>query len=641
VNVLIIEDDASFSDFLVMVLEARGHTVSIAPDAEQGLLAYERADFPLVVLDLILPGMDGLDLCRRIRQAPGGDETLILVSTVREGPEDLQAILAAGADDYLPKPVDHHVLDLRLTVAEQITRLKINESKRHQRENNFQKLVESANAVFWRANLDDWQFVYVSPHAERLFGYSVQDWYSQNFWVDHIHPNDREDAVSYCKTTTEKGEDHEFEYRMIASDGREIWVKDIVSVNRQPGYLTGFLVDITKQREFEQELIYAKQQAEEASEAKSMFLAKMNHELRTPLNSILGFGQLIQMDTESPVSPKHTKWVEQILKAGWHQLDIVNDLLDLASIEAGKLEIHMEPVDLAPQIDYIVDAVTIMSSEHSISVNIADDLNESGKWVVQADRVRLRQALLNLISNSIKYNIEDGAVSIAIEEVAGNRLRIEVRDTGSGISTEDLEVIFDPFSRPYLKGYALEGTGVGLSITRQLVDAMGGAIGVESTVGKGSTFWIEFGKAIVPASPPEITDEIVSREGTEVTTILYVEDSPAHVQLMETLIEELGNIRLFTAHTGKLGIDMARAHQPDLIILDICLPDVDGFSLLKQIQACESIAETPVIALSANAMPKKIEAALDAGFRRYLTKPLDVVKFHNTITTLLENNRAL
>ena len=256
----------------------------------------------------------------------------------------------------------------------------------------------------------------------------------------------------------------------------------------------------------------------------------------------------------------------------------------------------------------------------------------------QKKKSALSQITLNLISNAIKYNREEGNVSITCQQTDGEHIRITVTDTGSGIPEEDQDVLFTPFSRLYLKTYATQGTGIGLTISKHLVEMMGGSIGMESEPGKGSTFWIE----LVQETELESEDDIQAVYPDKVTdtneqhyTLLYIEDSPSHVNLLQAIVDTMPNISLLTAHTPILGLELATAHKPALIILDICLPGMDGYEVLKKLQDNESLHDLPVIAISANAMPREIEEGLRAGFRRYFTKPIKVAEFKNALRELL------
>jgi len=393
----------------------------------------------------------------------------------------------------------------------------------------------------------------------------------------------------------------------------------------------------------EKQLQTAKEAAEKACRARSDLLSQMSHEFRTPLNSILGFAQILEVEAKKDhPGTRERKSVDYILRAGWHLLDLVNDLLDLSIIEAGRVEMHPRVIDPLELIQQCIDIIQPLAEQHNIGIERSYSCSLDRH--IEADPVRIKQVLLNLLSNAAKYNHTDGSITVHCE-LRGERLRISITDTGPGIPADELGELFQPFSPRYLRRHSTEGTGLGLSIASKLMNLMGGDIGVESQPGKGSTFWIELehcapATVTTPAGSPAGTDAATAARSGEDVVILYIEDSPSHLKLVETIVEDIAGIRLLCAHTPLLGLELAKAHRPDIIILDICLPGLSGFEVLEGIQSDEATKYTPVIAVSANAMPTDIEKALRAGFRRYLTKPINVVEFRRVIRELLQNDHA-
>jgi CheY-like chemotaxis protein/anti-sigma regulatory factor (Ser/Thr protein kinase) len=327
-----------------------------------------------------------------------------------------------------------------------------------------------------------------------------------------------------------------------------------------------------------------------------------------------------------------------MVKSGWHLLDLINDVLDLVSIENQRLEIISGAVDPVERILDCLDVMSPLAQERNVTLEFPNRSDCAG-CCVQADALRLKQALLNLIVNAIKYNHQGGSVTVTCGLTNPDRLRINVADTGSGIAQEDLPHIFMPFNRGDKNSYAPAGVGVGLALTKQLVELMGGRVGVESVVGKGTVFWIEL-DCYQGAYSQDVLGSINIQDGEGLAdgyhqVLLYVEDSSSHVRLMQVIVDGMAGIKLLVAHTPELGLEMADSHNPDLIILDINLPGMDGYDMLNKLQECEATKNTPVIAVSASAMPEEVEKGLRSGFRCYLTKPINVDVFRDAVNELL------
>ena len=384
------------------------------------------------------------------------------------------------------------------------------------------------------------------------------------------------------------------------------------------------------------ELESAKFAAEKANLAKSDFLSSMSHELRTPLNAILGFGQLMESDTPPP-SPSQQASINQILQAGWYLLDLINEILDLAMIESGKLSLSLEPVALR---DVMLECRTMIepqAQERGIEMNFAEC---DSPYFVEADRTRLKQILINILSNAVKYNKKGGTVVVSCSTVTTpNRIRVTVTDSGAGLPPDKLAQLFQPFNRLGQQATTEQGTGIGLVVTKRLVELMGGTIGVESTVGTGSVFWFELGSSAAPKTAAEVEAarraQPVLPKDTLVRTLLYVEDNPANLQLVEQLIARRTDMRFLTAEDGNAGVELARSSQPDVILMDIHLPGISGIEALTILRADPTTAHIPIIALSANAIPRDIEKGLEAGFCRYLTKPIKVDHFMDALDEAL------
>ena len=385
------------------------------------------------------------------------------------------------------------------------------------------------------------------------------------------------------------------------------------------------------------ELESARSLADRANLAKSEFLSSMSHELRTPLSAILGFAQLIESGSPPPTTSQKRS-IDQILQAGWYLLELINEILDLALIESGKLSLSLEPISLAEVMHECQAMIEPQAQKRGISVAFPQS---EIPYFVKADRTRVKQTLINLLSNAIKYNRVGGTVEVTCGANTAERIRISVQDTGEGLSPEKLPQLFQPFNRLGQESGVEEGTGIGLVVAKRLVELMGGEIGAESTVGVGSVFWIELNLAAAPqlaagAGEPTAVDHAQVQADAQLRTLLYVEDNPANLMLVEDLIARRPDICLLSAMDGNRGVEIARASRPDVILMDINLPGISGIQALKILRQDPVTAHIPVLAISANAMPRDIEKGLAAGFLRYLTKPIKVNEFMDALDTALE-----
>jgi signal transduction histidine kinase/ActR/RegA family two-component response regulator len=388
----------------------------------------------------------------------------------------------------------------------------------------------------------------------------------------------------------------------------------------------------------------AKLAAESANRAKSEFLSNMSHELRSPLNAILGFAQLMDTGTPAP-TPDQKDSIDQIMQAGWYLLELINEILDLALIESGKISMSPEPMSLAEVLADCLAMIEPQASARGIRVSWA---GPACAMHVRADRTRVKQVFVNLLSNAIKYNREGGAVELSCETRPGDRVRINVRDTGLGLSEGDLAQLFQPFNRLGQAAGAEEGTGIGLVVSKRLVELMDGEIGAHSQVGEGSVFWVDLHAAealdisgLVPLDDSAANHTLLAAPNGPRRTVLCVEDNPANMRLVRRLLLRRPDLVLIEAKDGREGVDLAASEQPDVILMDINLPGISGLTALRILAGDARTAAIPVVAISANAMPHDIAKGLAAGFFRYLTKPIRLHEFLDALDQALENHAPL
>ncbi len=460
---------------------------------------------------------------------------------------------------------------------------------------------------------------------------------------------DQDLAEAGIKLVLSKKQVANYELTARARDGRETPVSlNAATLYDRDRRLQGVFAaarDVSERKRLDQvlleknvELECARLVAEEANHAKSEFLSRMSHELRSPLTAIIGFAQLMESDVEVP-TPGQKESIAQILQAGWHLLTLINEVLDLAKVESRQELVSVEPVSLAECLDECRSMISLQAEQRGLHLIFPEF--ETPCYVL-ADRTRMKQVMVNLLSNAVKYNRTEGTVEVDCLASGAECIRIRVRDTGAGLSPEDLAKLFQPFNRLGQESGVEEGTGIGLVVAKRLVELMGGEIGLESTVGKGSIFWIELPSVSDPltvekdAKPMTAERCYAPRDGL-LHTLLYVEDNPTNMKLIEQVIARLPDLHLLTAVNGPAGIELARSARPDVILMDINLHGMNGFEVLKALRADPATKQIPVIAVSANAMPQDIERGVQAGFLRYITKPIDVDAFMESIHAALND----
>jgi PAS domain S-box-containing protein len=555
---------------------------------------------------------------------------VVSVTALRDGENAIIGYLLIGTDNTARKQVEAEqmLLDQRLRDQQFYTRSLI--------ESN----IDALTITDLRGIITD-----VNQQMEALTGCTRDELIGAPF---KNYFTDPERAEAGIKRILRESKVTNYELTARARDSKETVVSyNATTLHDRDRKLRGVFTaarDVTERKRFELtlqetnvELESAIAAADKANLAKSNFLSSMSHELRTPLNAILGFGQLMASENPAP-TPSQQASIDQILQAGWYLLELINEILDLALIESGKLSISREPVLLDDILLECQSMIEPQAKKRGIRMSFPRFAHPS---YVNADRTRVKQILINLLSNAIKYNKTDGSVVVECAASPPNVIRISIRDTGAGLPPGKLAQLFQPFNRLGQEASAEEGTGIGLVVTKRLVELMGGAIGVESAVGVGSVFWFELISTDAPSLTSDSCEPVPPAQaqvqaGAMLRTLLYVEDNPANLKLIEQLIARRPDMRLLTAVNGNLGLELARAAQPKVILMDINLPGMSGTEAMKILRKDPATAHIPVIALSANAIPHDIEKGLEAGFFRYLTKPIKVNEFMEALDVALE-----
>ena len=499
-------------------------------------------------------------------------------------------------------------------------------------ESRFRQLVENIEEVFILRTTAPYRYVYISPAIEKLFGLTAQEAIAQpEYFLSFTHPDDLE-FVRHAMQEAGDAPEIEVEYRIIRADGETRWVWTRyrhVEVDEGETPLLAIVVsDITAQKEAQQAELSARAEAERANSAKTEFLSRMSHELRTPMNAILGFAQLLEIEAETD---DQRESVRQILKGGRHLLELINEVLDISRIDAGELALSPEPVFVADVVSEVLELVAPLALGRNLTMVTTPGL-ECHEHVL-ADRQRLMQVLLNLVSNSIKYNRHGGEIRLSCATRPSRLFALTVSDTGIGMSESEVRRLFTPFDRLGRESTGEEGTGVGLALSQRLVHLMGGTIEVESQPGVGSRFTVVLplvegvmlGDAAAPSDAAREETSSASAEASPLAvTVAYIEDNLANVRLMERLVERRTGVSLVHAMQGRLGLELVASSMPDLIFLDLHLPDMSGEEVLRRLMADDATRGIPIVVVSADATPGQIRRIIEMGAAGYLVKPFDI-----------------
>lgn len=638
-RVLLVEDDEE--DYMIANdMLARHERVQFVLDwaktYEGALAAIGEQRHDVYLIDYRLGGRTGFELVREgfaerphapVIMLTGQDDRTIDLEASALGVTDFLVkgeLDAAGLERSIRYAVSHHkaLRDLALS------------------EERYSLAVRAANDGIW-----DWDVaagrIYFSTRWYAILGLPDRDAEEHpDLWLSLVHDDDlprvRAAIDNHILGATPQ---LQVEHRMRHADGAWRWVLNRgLAIRDREGVaarMAGSMSDITDRKLAEQAEESARVEAERANRAKSEFLSRMSHELRTPLNAVIGFGQLLELDD---LDARQREGVELILKAGRHLLELINEVLDISRIESGATSISLEPVHLGSVLAEALSLIRPMADE--AQVRLIADPTESADLYVRADQQRLKQVLINLLSNAVKYNRAGGEITVRCDQLPERRVVVAVTDTGHGMSADQLGRLFEPFDRLGAENTSIEGTGLGLSLSKGLIEAMGGTISCDSEPHVGTTMSVELDLA---AAPPAMT---AAGNGasigahvppTDRRTILYIEDNFSNLQLVERVLARIPQARLIPAMQGKLGIDLARQHQPDLIILDLHLPDIHGREVLAQLKHDPATEPIPIVIISADATPAQVSQLRACGAADYLTKPIDIESFLSTVTAVLKD----
>jgi len=617
----------------------------------------------IVIFDINIPGCLAPLLAKVIRQDSAWYNTPILFLSTESKQDNKENYLKLSGDVVLEKNVKPAVFLASVDMLIQRGR-----KERSQRQIAAELLRDTTDIYrlqFDRSEdpmailLED-RIVMANDAANKLFGYEGLESLIGVHPVE-VSPEYQPDGVLSSDSAVQKitkayrdGYGH-FEWMHKKENGEEFPVDVSVTKVLYEGLPALFSVfyDISERKSLEALLINAKKEAESANASKSQFLSSMSHELRTPMNAIMGFSQLLNIENDPPLNESQQENVDEIIKATNHLITLINEVLDLSKIESGGLELSIENVMLGTVISESIKLIEPLAKQRGIDIKILWNNDEIPlenllklQCVVVADYTKLKQALLNLLSNAVKYNSENGHITIEVNCQESIKLtRISIRDTGQGLTQEQQSHLFTAFKRLGAEQTQIEGVGVGLVISKKIIEAMTGSIGVESYVGEGSVFWVELPNGVYAENintdikkHNKCSTGLLSLNIKVEKTVLYIEDNPANLRLVKQVLERMPKVRMLGADNPSLGLELSRTHKPDLILLDINLPEMDGFEVLKKLKIQAETELTPIIAISANAMPKDIDRGVAAGFDHYITKPINVIALQEVVMSILSTD---
>jgi len=651
-HLLVVEDSEDDAELILREVRRGGYAVEFErvetkSDMQQAL---GRGSWDIILSDYSMPQFSAMAALSALKESGLDIPFLVISGTI--GEETAVTALKSGAHDFLLKG------KLARLVPAIERELSDAESRRfrHEAELRYKLLVEQLPIIVYVNPLDKMSSTtYVSPQIQTILGYRPEEWLSDpEFWQNRIHPDDRQSVLTNIERSNLTGTPFDMEYRMLARDGHVVWFQDQTVLVRdhkgQPLYWQGLQIDITKRKQAEEEILKLNAELEQRVEertkelgralrAKDQFLANMSHELRTPLNAILGLSESLIELAAGPLNEKQSRYIGMISESGNHLLSLINDILDLAKIEAGQIVLNINEVDLKQVCQASLRMINELAHKKNQQVTLEIDDGIGPVWV---DERRLKQVLVNLLSNAVKFTPENGKLGLEVQaDKEEKRIMLTVWDNGIGISESDLTRLFRPFVQ-LDSGLAREvtGTGLGLVLVAQMVRLHGGSIAVESQLGQGSRF-----TAVLPWEPALATDTMLRLKSTGKfraikpnekarPIILLVEDTKEVTMMMVDYLEMAG-YEIITASDGASGIEQAKAKHPALILMDIQMPGMDGLEATRRLRTDPNFRTTPIIALTALAMQGDRERCLAAGATDYLAKPVSLKKLVQMIEEYL------
>jgi PAS domain S-box len=651
-RLLVVEDSEDDAELVLREIKRGGYTIEFerVETRSDMLLALARGSWDIILSDYTMPNFSAMAALETLQDSGLDIPFLVVSGTI--GEETAVTALKAGAHDFLLKGK----LARLIPAIERELRDAETRRSRHEAELRYKLLVEQLPIVVYVNPLDKMSSTtYVSPQIQTMLGYMPEEWLSDpEFWQKRIHPDDREAVLANVERSDLTGTAFDMEYRMLARDGHVVWFQDqtvlVRDTHGQPLYWQGLKIDITKRKQAEDEILKLNaelerrveertEELERALRAKDEFLANMSHELRTPLNAILGLSESLMELVAGPLNEKQHRYVGMISESGNHLLSLINDILDLAKIEAGQIILNINEVDLKQVCQASLRMINELAHKKNqqVTLEIEDEIGP-----VWTDERRLKQILVNLLSNAVKFTPENGKLGLEVQaDSEEKRIMLTVWDNGIGISESDLTRLFRPFVQ-LDSGLAREvtGTGLGLTLVAQMVRLHGGSVAVESEPGQGSRFTV-----ILPWDPALATDAMLRLKSTgkfraiksdakDRPIILLVEDTK-EVTMMIVDYLEMAGYQIIIAEDGLSGIERAKKKHPALILMDIQMPGMDGLEATRQLRADSDFRTVPIIALTALAMRGDRERCLAAGATDYLAKPVSLKKLVQMIEEYL------